>query len=262
MGTCGQESNAMNPFDLTDIHALADALIAARKDRAALVPSSLALPRHDQDAYRVQQTVMQKLGAEAVAWKVGAPNAETTPNCAPIFALHHAGAPIRVEPSTGVEVEIAFKLAKGFEASRTKPTRAAVEADISSAHIAIEVCASRLKDQLKAPPLLQLADNGNNLGLIVSAATVDWRAIDPKTLVTHAVANGTTIAQTTAGHTTGDLVGLLTWLVGHCVTERGGIAAGSVVTTGSWMGIRWVDTPADVRAVFDGIGELVARLEA
>ena len=43
---------------------------------------------------------------------------------------------------------------------------------------------------------------------------------------------------------------------------RGGIAAGTIVTTGSWMGIRWVDTPADVAGIFDGVGEIKAGLTA
>ena len=79
--------------------------------------------------------------------------------------------------------------------------------------------------------------------------------------MTSLVANGASIAETTGGHSTGDLLSLLHWLVGHCVTSRGGIASGTIVTTGSWMGIRWVDMPADVTGVFAGIGEIRARLE-
>jgi 2-keto-4-pentenoate hydratase len=244
----------------TSIELLADQLVAARNNRALAVPSSGPLPSNDAEAYRVQKAVAQRLGAPALAWKVGAAHAEAIPNCAPIFAVHTAGTPIRVEANTGVEVEIAFKLGRAFAAAATPPARTEVEAAITSAHVVLEVCASRLADGLKAPPHLQLADNGSNLGLIVGPSIPDWRRIDWNRLVTRLIADGTPLVETTGGHTTRGLPALLHWLVGHVVTERGGLAAGTIVTCGSWMGIRWVAPPATVKGVFDGVGELEARL--
>lgn len=250
------------PLAQSAIDDLAERLVAARRDRTNLVPTAGAIPTDDADAYRVQKAVVAKLGAGIAGWKVGAANSEATPNCAPILSgtILPAGASIAAERSTGVEVEIAYKLATGFAAGGATPSRAEVEKAIGSAHLVLELCASRLADGLKSPPHLQLADSGTNLGLLVGPEVKDWRNIDLKSLRCKLVANGATIADTTAGHTTCDLVGLLTWLVGHCVKERGGIAAGAIVTTGSWMGIRWVDTPAEVTGVFDGLGEVKAGL--
>lgn len=241
---------------------LANRLVAARRDRSKYVAASGALPSSDADAYRVQKAVMAKLGVTAAGWKVGTPNIETTPNCAPIFAgtVLPTGPAIKAEASTGVEVEIAYVLGKSFASGSAAPSRTDVEAAISAGHVVLEICASRLTDGLKSPPHLQLADNGSNLGLLIGPKIENWRAIDLKALRCKLAANGATIANTTAGHTTCDLIGLLTWLVGHCVKERGGIPAGTIVTTGSWMGIRWVDTPANVTGIFEGVGEIKAGI--
>ncbi len=246
------------------VDELANRLVAARRDRAKPVASGGAIPTSDAEAYRVQMAVLAKLGAKVAGYKVGTPNAETTPNCAPILAgtIVPAGPEIRCGRSTGVEVEIAYKLGKSFAAGSGAPSRADVENAIASAHIVIETCASRLADGLKAPPHLQLADYGSNLGLLIGPEVKNWRAIDLKALRCKLVAKGESIADTTGGHSTCDLIGLLTWLVGHCVAERGGIEAGTIVTTGSWMGIRWVETPADVTGIFEGLGEVTAGLTA
>jgi 2-keto-4-pentenoate hydratase len=163
---------------------------------------------------------------------------------------------------TGVEVEFAFRLARAFPAAAVAPSRGAVEDAIASCHVVLEICASRLAEGLKAPPLLQLADAGSNLGLIIGPQVTNWRAIGDtaKGLLTALTADGAVIAETTGGHSTGDLPALLHWLVGHCVTKRGGLAAGSLVTTGSWMGIRWVKPPVRVAGRFAGIGTVEAEL--
>jgi 2-keto-4-pentenoate hydratase len=253
----------MTTFSKSDVEQLASLIVAARRDRSNCVPSSVKHPASNDDGYRVQDAVVAKLGATVAGWKVGATNATTEPACAPILAgtIYEVGIPIAAEASTGVEVEIAFRMAKGFAPASQAPTAADVEAAIGSAHVVLELCASRLADGMKSPPLLQLADNTTNLGLVIGPRVADWRGINAATLVTKLIANGATIAETTGGHSTGDILSLLVWQIGHCVTRRGGITAGSIITTGSWMGIRWVDTPADLKGVFEGVGEIRAQLQ-
>jgi 2-keto-4-pentenoate hydratase len=109
---------------------------------------------------------------------------------------------------------------------------------------------------MRAPERLRLADCGTNLGLVIGPSVGDWRHLELPTLSAQVQANGQTIADLQAAHTAPDLVGLLTWLVGHVVTERGGMAAGTIVTTGSWSGIRWVTPPAAVVGTFKGVGTI------
>ena len=250
---------------LSDAHVdqLAAQLVEARTSGRLLVTAAAAgMPANDEEAYRVQDAVMAKLGRRAAAWKVGAATSASEPNCAPIYdgLVHQAAAGAPGAKSTGVELEIAFTLSRGFAASTTKPSRADVEASISVANIVLETCVARIAEGMDAPALLRLADNGINHGLVIGPRVDAWRAIDSQTLVAKVEAGGRVIAETTGGHTCPDLVGLLTWLVGHCVTRRGGIAAGTIVTTGSWMGIRFTDTPAAIRGDFPGLGQIVTTV--
>jgi 2-keto-4-pentenoate hydratase len=252
------------PASLTpaECQALAQHLAAARQPGAAKLPTPARCPASAAEAYQIQDAVMALLGTHAVAWKVGAASPTSEPNCAPIFAglVHPASDPIPGVASTGVELEIAFTLAQGFPAGPVAPTRAAVEAAIGTAHIVLETCAARVADGLKAPELLRLADNGINHGLVIGPEVKNWRGFDAKALAAKIESNDTTIVDLTGGHTHPDLIGLLTWLVGHCVTQRGGIPAGTIVTTGSWTSIRFVDTPAKIRATFSGLGVLETQI--
>jgi 2-keto-4-pentenoate hydratase len=243
------------------IERLATQLVDARTRNVSLKTAEAAgVVASDADAYKVQMAVASKLGSRAKAWKVGAANATSTPNCAPIFDVHPAAGPVPRADKTGVELEIAFTLAKGFPAAKTAPARADVEAAIGAAHIVLETCVARLAEGMDAPALLRLADNGINLGLVIGPRVDNWRSIDTSKLFARVEADGRVIAETTGGHTAPDIVGLLTWLVGHCVTERGGIEAGTIVTTGSWMGIRFVEGPAQIRGTFPGLGQIDTRL--
>jgi 2-keto-4-pentenoate hydratase len=246
------------PLLTASIDSIATGLFAARSKGAALMATPAGGPMSDDEAYRIQDAITARLAAKVRAWKVGAANAEATPNGAPIFDVHAAGT-VPAAASTGVELEIAFKLSRGFPTG-AKPSRGEVESAIASAHIALETCASRLVDGMAAPAHLRLADFGTNLGLVIGPAIENWRAIDAKSLRATVSADGISIADTIGGHTAPDLIGLLHWIVGHAVIKRGGLDAGAIVTTGSWTGIQWVTAPAKVVGTFEGLGRIEVDL--
>ena len=249
-----------------DAETFAAALLAARKPGAARAALPKVIPATDAAAYQVQDIVRAKLGPTE-GWKVGAANATAQPNCAPVLkgGIIMAGASgiplsIPVPKPTGIEVEIAFRMARAFPAAKIAPASADVLAGIGAAHVAMELCAYRLADGPKAPPLALLADSGMNLGFIIGPEVKNWRDIDAHKQGARAWVDNTAAVDTTGGHTHKDLLALLVWLVGHVVTTRGGLAAGSIVATGSWTGVHWVDHAANVAAEFPGLGRLEARL--
>ena len=253
-------------FTPADAEAFAAVLLGARKPGAPRAATPAKLPLTDADAYMVQDIVRKTLGPTE-GWKVGAANATSPPNCAPvlkggIIAAGSAGIPlsIPVPKPTGIEVEIAFRMAKAFPAAATAPSAEDILAGIGSAHVAMELCASRLADGPQAPPKALLADSGMNLGFLMGPEVKDWRAVDAHKQVARAWVDNKAAVEMTAGHTQKDLAALLVWLVGHVVTKRGGLPAGSVVATGSWTGMHWVDHAANVAAEFPGVGRLEARL--
>ena len=250
------------PMSETDVAMFANALVAARKPGAKPADVPKVLPASDAEAYRVQDVVIKALGP-ASGWKVGAANPTSEPNCAPVLAggIMDAGSkPIIVPAKTGIEVEIAFRMAKAFASSKTAPSAAEVMAGIGSAHVAMELCVSRIVTGQQSPGHCNLADNGMNLGFVLGPQVASWKAINMASQVARAVVNGKTVVDTTGGHTQKDLGKLLVWLVGHVVTKRGGLAAGAVVATGSWTGLHWTTVPAKVSGEFPGVGRMDVAL--
>ncbi len=256
-----------NLMSSVDAEAFTAALLAARKPGAARSSVPPGVPQNDAQAYQIQDIVRAKLGP-AEGWKVGAANPTAQPNCAPILkgGIINAGTSgiplsIPVPMPTGIEVEIAFRMNSAFPAAAVAPTAADVLAAIGSAHVVMELCAYRLAPGPKAsPPLATLADNNMNLGFIIGPEVKNWRDIDMHTQVARAYVDNKAVVDTTGGHTQKDLLALLVWLVGHVVTQRGGLSAGAIVATGSWTGVHWVDHAANVAAEFPGLGRLEARL--
>ena len=198
-----------------DAATFAEALLAARGPRAARSAVPKVLPQSDAAAYQVQDLVRAKLGPTE-GWKVGAANPTSQPNCSPVLkgGIIYAGASgiplsIPVPKPTGIEVEIAFKLGRAFPAAASAPSRADIIAGIDSAHIAMELCACRLADGPKAPPLANLADNGTNLGFIIGPEVKGWRDIDMHKQVAHAYVDNKIAVDMTGGHTQKDLLALL-----------------------------------------------------
>lgn len=256
-------------YSTADAAAFAENLIAARRKGGTPAPLPAHVPTSTAEAYQVQDAVLAKLGP-AVGWKVGAGSPTSEPLCAPVLPggiMELSNTPVPVPAQTGIEVELAVRFARGFAASSTAPTADAVYAAIGSVHVAMELCASRLAIGAKAAPFTALADNGMNLGFVIGPR-VDldirtWGLAHGNTQIARAIVGGQTVAETTGGHTHQDLFKLLVWQVGHVVTRRGGLAAGSVIATGSWTGLNWLKPPAKVVAEFPGIGrmELTLSLE-
>ncbi len=249
-----------------DAEAFAAALLAARKPGAARAPLPKVLPTSDAQAYQVQDIVAAKLGP-VEGWKVGAANPTSEPNCAPVLkggviGAGRSGIPlsIPVPKPTAIEVEIGFRMGRAFPAAASAPPAADILGAIASAHVIMELCASRLADGMDAPAHAKLADNGMNLGFIVGPRVDNWRAIDTQKQKALAFVDNAAVVETAGGHTQKDLGALLVWLVGHVVTRRGGLPAGALVATGSWTGIHWIDHAANVGGEFPGLGRLEARL--
>jgi 2-keto-4-pentenoate hydratase len=245
-----------------DASAFAHKIMAARRLGAGAIKTPDDLPRSASEAYAVQDIVRMHLGP-AAAWKVGAPNRETEPTCAPILAsgLDTIDARCHVKGGQlGIELEIAFRLGRDFAPSATAPTADEVRAAIEGAYLAMETCRPRLEAGLTAPPLASLADSGINHGLVLGACVTQWDTIDWAQLKGRIAFDGRTVAETVGGHSHGDIFALLVWQVGHCVTQRGGLARGTVITTGSWTGIVWAPVPTRVTGTFDGVGSMEVAL--
>lgn len=237
------------------IEQAAQALAAARSGTPIAALPDAARPQSEADAYQIQDAVMRRLGERAGGWKVGY-SPEGGVFCAPIYAATvHAG-PASLPASgfhvIGIECEIGFRLNQPF-AARAQPYARDEIVAAASLHPTIEVVDSRYQDFRSLDRLQVLADNFSNGALVYGAAAVNWQGMDlvhPPIAVT---ANGTQFAECT-GLRAGDPVTLLVELVNFVASRRGGVPAGTFVTTGTHTGLVFTEPGAHIRADYGPLG--------
>lgn len=247
------------------IAAFAEQLANARTRQESIPAPTMSLGAV-ADAYRIQDAVVSRVGP-TVGWKVGAKSPEAVPTCAPLLAgtvvPPDGNHTIAVGRSLiGVELEIAYRLGHAFSPRQGLPADDEIVAAIESAHIAVELCRSRFIEGPRAPALWLLADSQINHLLVLGPAIGDWRDFDSNPPRAHLAIDGKPVTERGSGHPAKGTLRLLAWLVRHAIEERGGLAAGSVVTTGSWTGLTWIEPPAAVRGGFAGHGQVTLQLSA
>ena len=245
------------------LEALREALLRAHRTRTPVDVAALPVPQGDADAYAVQRALAEDLrwfGTRPAAWKVGSASRSATPSAAPI-----PSAVVRASPATFgrgtfnrivIEGEIAFRLAAPLDAAAQD-----VSAAIGELVVTIEVVDPRYSDMDAAAPLLRLADQLLNGALVVGSG-VPWRgSLDWGAQVAIVRRNGTVVKETRGGHPLGDLVFLLGWLAQHAEVEGTPLAAGDLVTAGTWTGVYEAAPGESIDVEFPGIGHASARFE-
>ncbi|WGF90170.1 2-keto-4-pentenoate hydratase [Marinivivus vitaminiproducens] len=247
---CGERSMSAIP----KAAAAAELLLLARRSAPLdRLPDGLG-PVDAAEAYAIQDVVAERLGP-VVGWKVGAASIEAEPTAAPLLDGTILPSPASLSSAAyaplGVEAEIAFTLARDLPAGAS---RSDAEAAIGAAHVVIEVCASRFSDWHAVDGLSKLADFNTNGALVVGTAFDGWRDLEVSRQKVRLDFNDQTVIEQDGGNTASDLLRLLVWLAGHAEGRGQPLAAGQVVTTGSWTGIRFVTPGTSVKAMFEGLG--------
>lgn len=253
------------------IEKAAEAFFAARSEGKKLGVPSEALRL--ADAYAIQDALM-RFGRGAAAWKTSLPQPafaalgiHEMAVCAPILLddmhLADGGKSVVVresvggpEETVGLELEVAYQVGRDFPPSREAPDAAEVLAGITSAHIAVEICGTRWSEP--SPPYLwMLADSMMNRSFVLGEALPGWEVLDFATLTARLILNGKLLQESTGGHKSGNPLSLVVWQVQHCVRYRGGVRAGTIITTGQLCGNHWVKPQGKVRGEFPSLGRAI-----
>ena len=153
----------------------------------------------------------------------------------------------------GIECEIGFRVNQTLSARAQPYSRDEVLA-AASLHPTIEVVDSRYQDFRSLDRLQVLADNFSNGGLVYGAAASGWQGMDLVHPPIEVTSDGKHFADCT-GLRAGDPIGLLVDLVNHVANKRGGVPAGTFVTTGTHTGHgvhrprRYISAPITARSV-------------
>jgi 2-keto-4-pentenoate hydratase len=244
------------------IERAAAALVAARRGSAIASLPADATPQSEADSYQVQDAVRAKLGEAVGGWKVGI-SPVGGHFAAPIYAstVHPSPAslPARGFKLIGIECEIGFRFNKALPARSTPYTRHEV-LEAASLHPTIEVVDSRYQDFRSLDRLLVLADNFSNGGLVYGPAATDWDGIDLAHPPIEVTANGKPFADCT-GLRAGTPIELVLAAVQHA-NGRGGIAAGTVITTGTHTGLVFTEPGVKIAADYGRLGRVEVSFPA
>ena len=239
------------------IEAAASALADARRGQAIAALPDSAWPQSEADSYAIQEAVLRRLGERVGGWKVGF-SPEGGIFCAPIYASavyqSPAQLPARGFHLIGIECEIGFRVNHALSQRDRHYSRDEVLAAVSL-HPTIEVVDSRYQDFRSLDRLQVLADNFSNGALVYGAAAAGWQDLDlvhPPIAVT---ADGKAFADCT-GLRAGDPIGLLVDLVNHVANKRGGVPAGTFVTTGTHTGMVFTEPGTHIRADYGPLGQV------
>lgn len=245
---------------------LARALVIARRQGARLDASPwTSVVKTAQDAYAVQEAVLGALdGQPAAAWKSGGASRDATLTHAPLprAGLLRSGATLAPLASGRriVEAEIALKLGRDVTAQDAAHfTHEAVGEWVSAFAPVIEVVDSRWTQGLDCGALLKLADHQGH-GALVLGEFVPYRPVDWTAQVC-SVTLGATTRTSVGTHALHDPTWLLPIWLRHATRHGATMAAGTVVTTGTWCGLLPVPAGTHVRVEFAGIGEVAVRLD-
>lgn len=241
------------------IQEAAQFLLGQRAPDAVLTASlPEGLEPHDvAEARAIQLAVLAKIGPVG-GWKVGlSATGEIVASPLPASGVKPAPAGFRSR-LRGIEAEISFRFASSLPPRGQPYDRDEVLAAIDTCQPAIEVLDPRFIDHTAVDPLTGLTDLGFHGGLAVGQPIAAW---DPDMFAALAVTltvNGEVRKRAIASNPGGtDLLRLATGLA-NSETARafGGIAAGAVVTTGSWTGLDIVPEGGTAVAAFDRFPEI------
>lgn len=255
------------------VQAVSETLVQARKNArlADALPLAESLIDPGQ-AYAVQQAVARQQdwfgGAAPRAWKSGGAARGAQLSHAPLPPAGVWPSPAQGSAwllhARGIEAEIALRLGQDVTPGQALQLTTETAAQLVDAMaVAIEVVESRWLQQFAAPPLLALADQLCHGALVVGdwqpcdlvRAAPDWR----QQVCRLRVGEGETQVHT-GTHSLGDPAWLLADWLRHATAQWGTVPAGTLVTTGSWVGLARAQAGDSVHARFDGIGEAWLQL--
>jgi len=250
----------MNPID-TAVTALVN---ARRRGRSA---ADVPLPDAGA-AYAVQDRVAQALGwfggAVPTHWKSGgpSPSAVQTHASLPPAGVWTSPADARSWPFRlrGIEAEIALRLGGDVDEALAAGLDAeGADALVDAMCVSIEIVDSRWVAGLDAPPLAKLADLQSH-GALVLGAWVPYVARDWANQSCRVTIGSMPVAERRGTHSFGDPVRVLPQWLRHATRGGRRLAAGSVVTTGTWCGLLLAAAGDRVRVDFPGIGSAEVQL--
>jgi len=238
---------------------LVETFLKARREGRPAETAALTPPPDAATAYRIQAAVASESGPVG-GFKAGRGGPALT--MAPIRAatVRESGAAIPAAESRlrGVELELAFRLT-----APPPPVDVPDFEDRLAAGVvllpALEIVESRMTVFETADPLLKLADNVGNGGVVLGAPVADWRGLDLSRPNVRLAFAGETMREGPSAPPGGDAFATLVELARLAKDFCGGLQEGHVVITGSLTGLLYAKEGDRIRGEIAGVGVVEAQ---
>jgi 2-keto-4-pentenoate hydratase len=260
------------PLSDRDVERAVDALLAARMSNTLIdgLPEG-ARPESMEDAYRIQDRFIEKLGRPVGGYFAGCTNRVIQerlgidePYSARLFESLILPAPGRIVaasfPQIVLECEFTFIFAHDLECRQRPYSTQEVRSAVLSVHPSIELVAGHLRDWPRQDIFSVIADNGTDGALIYG----EGQSLDGLDLTAIEVAlsiNGEVRQRGSGARVLGHPIEALTWLV-NSLSQRGRrILAGHVFNTGTATDIQPAGAGDVAVADFGVLGCVELKLE-
>lgn len=228
------------------------------------------VPLSREEAYAVQDWMVQAIGEPVTGWKIGATSArmreldghdDVIPGrlLAPTtFDGHQSGLDIGRFPRARLEAEFAFRINVDLPA-RAEPRDLEEISEIVTLHPAMEIIADRYPHgdgDLKIGTLLTIADNGGGIGFVYGDPVFEYSGVDFHQHHVALTVDGGPESENFLGEMRCDPLQVLTDLVNALGVRGVDLASGNFVTTGAAAVPVHVTPGCSIRADFGDLGDI------
>jgi 2-keto-4-pentenoate hydratase len=234
--------------------------MAARRARLPgdRIPESCR-PAECESALSIQRRVSEMIGEQIGGWKAALPTPGKI-NLAPIYAstiYTISPCPVLTGGATmSIEPEVAFVLGRDLRPRAEAYAETEIRSAISETRLVLELLRGRYADQESVSFPEKLADGMTNQGLFVGPIVPGGLDHTLESLPI-TIETGDNPPYTRDGrHPSGHPLAPLCWLANFLASSGEGLAAGQIITTGSYCGVLEAPVGAPLRITFDGLGAL------
>ncbi|MFC0203642.1 2-keto-4-pentenoate hydratase [Novosphingobium soli] len=254
---------------------VAEAFVAARREKRALVSYPGQAPTDLGGAYVIQDMAIALDGRTVAGWKVGKINppldAQLASNrlAGPIFddsVVRPAPGeapqmPVFADGFAAAEAEFLLHVAPGWDG--VVPTDdAGTRALLDAVHLGIEVASSPYPRINEDGPPVTVSDYGNNYGMVVGPELAGWQSVDFASIPVRLEIDGEVAGEATTATMLDGPLGAVRFLLGNLAARGIDCSGGTWVSTGAVTGVHPVRPGQAVLATFEGQGTVACGIIA
>ena len=253
---------------MVNVSIAAAALITARREGFVLDELPGGMPTNLQQAYAIQDEIINQMDEAVVGWKVAFTNKAgqqnmkiNNPGAGPIFQSYVYKSPANfIMPDPGLrisECEFAFRLKLDLPIIDKAYTDQDIKLAIGSVHPAIEIINRRLSSSIQMNGISIITDHGGNAGFVYGTGTDNWKQIDfPRHPVRQIIDGKQKAVGFGQNVMDGNPIGSITWLANHLQKRRLFLRAGDWISSGSAAEMLPVSDGGSITGDFGSLGSV------